>query len=425
MLPDAAHVPPSADSLRVGLLHYTCPPVVGGVEQLMGIHAKLLVDHGHVVRVLAGRGGQLRGAIGTTLLPALDSKYPSVLALNEQLERGRVPQNFEEQVADLERALGPPMEQFDVCLVHNAFTLHFNLPLTVALHRLAGRTTARLIAWCHDLSWSNPLYLPRMHNRYPWLLLKTAAPGVRYVVVSQARRAELAGLTGMRLEDIRVVPAAVDPARMWKLGAATRRLLAHLGLLDGDPLILLPARITRRKNIGLALRVVDALVRQGIRPRLIVTGPPGPHNVRSADYVSELRRERQALGLEGRVLFLFEERDPSGRRIRVSDAMMGDLYQAADLLLFPSSQEGFGIPMLEAGIARLPVFAADIPALRETAGADAHFFNLDDSPDRIAALIASFVRSDPAYRLRRRVLDGYTWERVYEACIAPLLAAAS
>ncbi|MBI4494265.1 MAG: glycosyltransferase [Chloroflexi bacterium] len=407
--------------LRVGMLHYTCPPVVGGVERLMAIHARLLADQGHQVRVLAGRGGQARRGIPTTLLPELDSKHPSVLALNRALEQGEVSEGFEAQVGALERRLAAALEPLDVCLVHNAFTLHFNLPLTAALHRLAGYTPARLIAWCHDLAWANPLYLPQMRPCYPWVLLRTAAPGVQYVAVSEDRRADLARLAGLEPEAVRVIPAGIDPVRAWKLRPATWQLLAQLHLLEADPFILLPARITRRKNIELAIRTVAALAQDGLRPRLVVTGPPGPHNVRSGDYVSELRRERSALGLEREVVFLFETRTPGGQPVRVSDAMMDDLYLAADLLLFPSSQEGFGIPMLEAGVAGLPVFAANIPALRETAGPHARFFDLQDSPERIAAAISRFVRSDPVYRLRKKVLSEYTWERIYRSQIEPIL----
>jgi glycosyltransferase involved in cell wall biosynthesis len=104
--------------------------------------------------------------------------------------------------------------------------------------------------------------------------------------------------------------------------------------------------------------------------------------------------------------------------------MMDDLYQRADLLLFPSAQEGFGIPLLEAGLVRLPVFCSDIPPFREIAGEDAHLFRLDDPPVAVAERIARFLDTDPAARLRRRVLDAFTWERVFAERIAPLLAPA-
>ncbi|MBI4580258.1 MAG: hypothetical protein HY718_11185, partial [Planctomycetes bacterium] len=151
--------------LDVGILHYTCPPVVGGVERLTAIHARLLTGHGHRVQLLAGRGAQLGGVAATTLLPELDSKHAAVLSLNATLEGGEVPSAFDAQVCRLEGQLRAALEGLDVCLVHNAFSLHFNLPLTAALHRLAGTIPTRLVALCHDLSWTNPLYLPGMRER--------------------------------------------------------------------------------------------------------------------------------------------------------------------------------------------------------------------------------------------------------------------
>ena len=62
----------------------------------------------------------------------------------------------------------------------------------------------------------------------------------------------------------------------------------------------------------------------------------------------------------------------------VSDELMAELYRWADALLFPSEQEGFGLPLLEAGLARLPVFCTALAVLREAGGADVHYF----PPDR-------------------------------------------
>jgi glycosyltransferase involved in cell wall biosynthesis len=102
--------------------------------------------------------------------------------------------------------------------------------------------------------------------------------------------------------------------------------------------------------------------------------------------------------------------------------MMGDLYQLADLLIFPSAQEGFGIPLLEAGLVRLPIFCSDIPPFREIAGGTVHRFALDAPPAQTAACIAHFLETDQPTRLRRHVLRQYSWERVFRERFVPLLA---
>jgi glycosyltransferase involved in cell wall biosynthesis len=93
--------------------------------------------------------------------------------------------------------------------------------------------------------------------------------------------------------------------------------------------------------------------------------------------------------------------------------------------LFPSAKEGFGIPILEAGLARLPIFCADIPPLRETGEGAAHLFDLQGDPGLIAAQIADTLDVNAAHRLRRRVLSGYTWKMIVQRRVIPLLQASS
>jgi glycosyltransferase involved in cell wall biosynthesis len=226
---------------------------------------------------------------------------------------------------------------------------------------------------------------------------------------------------GEGLSDPVVVPAGVSVRAKLRLRAATIALVHQLGLDDGWPFMLLPARITKRKNIEYAIGVTRALRDLGLAPRLLVTGPPGPHNVRSVDYVDELQAERARLDVRAEVTFLYEERRPDGRFWTATDPMMDDLYQLADLLIFPSSQEGFGIPLLEAGLVRLPVFCSDIPPFREIAGDRVHQFALDAPPAETAARIARFLDADPATRLRHEVLRRFSWEHVFRERIAPLL----
>jgi glycosyltransferase involved in cell wall biosynthesis len=101
--------------------------------------------------------------------------------------------------------------------------------------------------------------------------------------------------------------------------------------------------------------------------------------------------------------------------------MMADLYQLADGMLFPSQREGFGIPVLEAGLVRLPVFAARIPSVEKSVGDLAYLFELDDEPADIAAAIAGQLHAEVSYLLRRRVLGAYTWRAVLERDLIPLL----
>jgi glycosyltransferase involved in cell wall biosynthesis len=417
---------------RVAILHYAAPPIVGGVESTIYHHARLLSEAGYQVDVMAGRGEPFFPHVAFHLMPELDSRHQEVLAVGQALAGGQVPASFAPLRERLVERLRPLLADADVCIVHNAVTLHKNLPLTAALHRLAEEDVTRLIAWCHDFAWQDSLYMPDLHAGYPWDLLRTPWPRVHYVVVSDHRRARLAAMLNMPEDRVEVVHPGVDVAEFLKLEPATRRLVERLDLLSADPLMLLPARVTRRKNIQFAIRVTAALVHQtqgsSRKPyaTLVVTGPPGAHNPTNLAYLESLRSLRDEQRVSQRVHFLYEYGQddlpyPQGTPLYVTDAMVADLYHLADLLLFPSRREGFGIPPLEAGLARLPIFAADIPTLHESAGELAHLFDPDGDPLVLAEAIAAHLAADPAYQMRRRVLSQFTWAAVLKHRLIPLL----
>lgn len=412
---------------RVAILHYAAPPIIGGVESTIYHHARLLAGAGYAVTVIAGRGAPFDERVAVEIIPALDSRHPEVLTVKAQLDAGQVTDDFHRLTEAIQRKLCRALASSDVCIVHNAITLHKNLPLTAALHRLITTSDGPKgwIAWHHDFAWLRPQYQNELHPGYPWDLLRQPWPGMVQVTVSQPQRKELAGLYGLPQEAIHMVTPGVDPAAFLRLTPSARWLAETLDLWAGGPVLLLPARITRRKNIELAIRIMGALQVQGVPARLIVTGPPGPHNPANVAYLQGLRDLRRDLDIEERVIFLYEFRDQTGQPLGVSDQVMADLYQMADALLFPSRQEGFGIPLLEAGLARLPIFCADIPPLRVTGDETAHFFGLDEDPTAIAQRIAAVLREERALAMRRRVTGHYTWQSVLRDKLQPLILSAS
>src|SRR5512136_662880 len=87
--------------MELVLIHYSAPPVVGGVESVIGHHARLMTDAGHNVRILAGRGAQVDPRIPFVQVPLADSRHPEILALKAELDAGRVPPVFEELTSRL------------------------------------------------------------------------------------------------------------------------------------------------------------------------------------------------------------------------------------------------------------------------------------------------------------------------------------
>jgi len=406
------------------MLHYTAPPTIGGVEAVIQAHAQAFLRAGYPVTVVAGQGDEayLPDGAGLIRIPQVDSRHPLVLEMSEELKEGRVPAGLEALVESLALSLQFRLGAFDNLIVHNVLSKDFNLPLTVALFRLldAG-ALPNLIAWNHDFSWTSPSSRVRMHDGYPWDLLRTYHPGITYVVVSEHRRQELAELLGCPPERIHVVYNGVDPRSLLGLSDEGWRLAERLGLLEADLVLLMPVRVTAAKNIELALRVVAALKERIARPLLVHTGPPDPHDPHSLAYFRSLQDQRRELGLEAEVRFVFESGPDPAEGLIVSFQVIADLYRSSDLMFLPSLREGFGMPVLEAALVSLPVACTAVPAAVEIGQDDVILFDPDDDPASIAGQIAAWAESSPVHRLRRRVRQTLTWDMIFEQRIRPLL----
>ena len=279
--------------MNIAMLHYSVPPIVGGVESVIAHHARLMSADGHSVRLIAARGEALNEIIPLISIPFADSRHERVTQIKDQLDRGEVTKDFELLRDELAKQLQAVLSGVDILIAHNICSLNKNLALTAALHQLhASRKLPHLILWHHDLAWTTPRYIPELHDGYPWDLLRTDWGESTHVVVSELRRVELADLMKLDPASIRVIPNGVDAARFYKLESQTQTLLEQTHLLDAAPILLLPVRVTPRKNIELALHTLANLHKHFPHAALVVTGPLGPHNADNRKYFETLTNLR-------------------------------------------------------------------------------------------------------------------------------------
>jgi mannosylglucosylglycerate synthase len=403
--------------MNIALLHYSVPPIVGGVESVIAHHARLMSNDGHSVRLIAARGEALNEQVPLTRITLADSRHERVAYVKAQLDSGEVTADFESLRDELEEGLQSVLSDVDVLIAHNVCSLNKNLALSAALHKLhRAKKLPRLILWHHDLAWTTSRYLPELHDGYPWDLLRTDWGNITHVAVSEMRRDELSELMKIEPASIRVIPNGVDARRFYKLEALTASLLEKTNLLDAAPILLLPVRVTPRKNIELALNTVAELKKDFPQAALVVTGPLGPHNASNIIYFEMLTSLREQLGLEGSIHFLAELHDGF-----LPDEVITDFYRVADALFFPSREEGFGIPLLEAAFSHLPAFCADIHPLKQLGMEDAVFFSPNEEPEIVARMIANHFHTSLPARLAMRARISFRWEAIYQQYIAALL----
>jgi glycosyltransferase involved in cell wall biosynthesis len=192
----------------------------------------------------------------------------------------------------------------------------------------------------HDLSFERDPGLMGLRDR---LVFRTAVPrsarrAARVIVVSEQTKRDLIGLAEVPAERVVVVPNGV-----------AERFRPDGPLANGRPYALVVGSLERRKDPltaveGFALLGSDEL-------RLVFAGPDRGDG--AAARAAAARR-----GIEARVEF----------KGHVSEDELAALYRGAACLVFPSRDEGFGLPLLEAMASGVPVVASRAGALPEIAG---------------------------------------------------------
>jgi mannosylglucosylglycerate synthase len=411
---------------RIALLHYASSPNIGGVESTITHHATALAKLGYNVRIISGTpeaaSDNSNALIETYTNSLFGSTDPAILRVTAKLERGEVSESFHQLVGRLSKELAPILSDCDVWIVHNILTLNKNLPLTAALASLQTQTGIQLIGWCHDLAPMNQRLNTELFITYPWRLLSTQWHNTTYVTVSEPRRYELAQRLHMPPENIHVVPPGIDPVAFYRWTPTMQTLDSQLHLLDSDGVLFIPARLMRSKNIALGLQIFAEVRHQSDKDfRLIVSGPPELDTPNNQGYLDELLTLRHTLKIEPFAHFLYELGQGDEPFIP-DDATMSNLFQFADALLFPSTQEGFGIPVLEAGLAGLPIFCTDIPTLRASGQNGAYYFDPTiDTPTGIAERLLNVLEINAIARLKVKVRQSHRWDVIVREQVIPLI----
>jgi glycosyltransferase involved in cell wall biosynthesis len=250
----------------------------------------------------------------------------------------------------------------------------------------------------HDL---NYLVVPDAHFGLRGLGMRVLVPlaahrSARVIADSESTRRDLTARLRVPRRKIDVVPLGVGtPPDVAPTPEAELRERLRLG---DRPLVLSLSAKRPHKNLR---GLLDALARipPERRPIAVLPGYPTPHE-------AELRAHAEALGVDVRW--------PAW----VSDADVAGLLRAAAAFVFPSFYEGFGLPVLEAMAAGVPVACSDRSSLPEVAGDAALLFDPAD-PGAIAAAIERLLADPGDLPQRGRAQAArFTWRRTAELTLA-------
>jgi len=197
----------------------------------------------------------------------------------------------------------------------------------------------------------------------------------RTAAVSEFTRSEISSLFDKTSKPVALISAGINPDE--HRSVERKRFLLAVATLEP------------RKNLAKLLEAYG-LLPEALRERypLKIVGAKGWGN----DPLHEVPRHAELLGY-------------------VSDNELEDLYASCSYLVFPSTYEGFGLPILEAFSHNTPVICSDIPPFREIAGDNALYFNPADSRDiakKIALALSGRHKTPTDYK---DILRHWGWQK--------------
>ena len=288
------------------------------------------------------------------VVPEAHFNHPDVLHLSADLfdDYVRTPetsQRIDVLKTYLKLHLHRFIEQYDLDLliVENALAIPMHVPLGLALTEVIAETSIDTIAHHHDFTWERSRFSVSAAEDYVHAAFPATLKAIRHVVINSYAQSQLAYRTGLSSTVVpNVMPYERPPQPPDGYAADVR---STLGLQPGEYFILQPTRIVPRKRIE---RAIGLTARLGLPYALVISHDAGDEGIDYAEYLQEISAALKVRLILGAAHFGDERgQTADGRKIY----SLADAYQAADLVTYPSSVEGFGNAFLEAIYYRKPL----------------------------------------------------------------------
>ncbi len=314
--------------------------------------AAILEEMGHRCCYFAGECD--RPEAQCYVVPEAHFTHPRIQAVNADLFDAyvRKPETSAE-VTELTALLKEHLYRFlnevspDLLIVENAFAIPMNVPLGLALTEVIAETQLPTIGHHHDFAWERQRFSVSAAQDYLQAAFPPTFPSMRHVVINSLGERQLALRHGVSSV---LIPNVMDfETPPPKPDGYADDLRETLGIDRDAYLILQPTRIVPRKRIEQAIELVRRLDLPAV---LLISHAGGDEGT---EYEAYLRDYADFMGAP--VVFagdrIHHERGRTANGEKIYS--LGDVYQQADLVTYPSIIEGFGNAFLEAIYYRKPI----------------------------------------------------------------------
>ncbi len=235
-------------------------------------------------------------------------------------------------------------------------------------------------------------------EQYKWLDVKIYDRKFRYacensdliIAISESTKRDIMQFYGIEEEKITVIYQSCHEGFMLEKPASARKAVLEKYALPKDFMLYVGSLIERKNLLG----VVEAMavLPQNIKLPLVVVG-------QGDAYKKRVQQRAQELGVLDQLMF-----------IQPTFAELPALYQQAQLFVYPSYAEGFGIPVLEALFSGVPVLTSNVSSLPEAAGPGGYLVD-PGSPEEMKEGMVSLL-TDQALR-KEKIAAGYQYAQQF------------
>lgn len=375
--------------MKILMLTWEYPPrVVGGISRVVYDLSHRLIKDGHEVTVVTYRDGEA---------PYFENdKGVKVHRIDNYMIN---PNNFIEWIMQMNFAMIGKANQiiaeegkFDIIHAHDwlvayaakALKESYDMPIVSTIHATeAGRNSG-----IHDET-------QRYINDTEWMLTYEST---EVIVNSNYMKGELQRLFGLPFEKINVVPNGVNLGIF--SGVERDYEFRRKFAMDNEKIILFIGRLVYEKGVQHLIAAMPKILSKYNDAKLVIAGKGG--------MLDALKAQVRALGIENKVYFAGYM---NGKDVQ-------KMYKAADVSVFPSTYEPFGIVALEAMLSENPIVVSDIGGLNEIVqhkenGMKSYAGNANSIADSVLELLFDHqLCSNIVKKAKNKVRNEYNWNKI-------------